>query len=136
MKKKVSVFKNLNKWILFITLALSIMGALLILDASSISSVLRYHNSSPYYFFIRQLIMLGIGYAGALIIIKFPTRLYREFLDYSNKLYLTEIDAECKDADVYFPTFNHDEWDSEVLKENEDDGIRYKHVLYKRKNRI
>ena len=77
-KKKISVFKNLNKWILFLTLALSIMGALLILDASSISSVLRYHNSSPYYFFTRQLVMLGIGYVGALIIIKFPTRLYRE----------------------------------------------------------
>ena len=77
-KKKISVFKNLNKWILFITIALSIMGALLILDASSISAILRYRKPTPYYFFNRQLVMLGIGYFGALIIIKFPTRYYRE----------------------------------------------------------
>ena len=62
--------------------------------------------------------------------------IYKEFLDYSNRLYLTEIDAECKDADTYFPTFDHSEWNSKVLRENEDDGIKYKHVLYKRKNRI
>ena len=32
--------------------------------------------------------------------------IYKQFINYSNKLYLTEIDAECKDASVYFPNFN------------------------------
>ncbi len=59
--------------------------------------------------------------------------IYKLFLDYSNKLYLTEIDAECSDASVYFPSFNKEEWDRELLQENEDDGITYKHVLYTRK---
>ena len=60
--------------------------------------------------------------------------IYKQFLDLSNSLYLTEIDAECKDADVYFPTFNKQEWDKQILSENESDDIKYKHVLYKRKN--
>ncbi len=67
----------MNKGILFITLFLVILGAFLILDASSISSVLRYHNSSPYLFFERQLIMITIGLVGSFIILKFPTSTYK-----------------------------------------------------------
>ena len=59
--------------------------------------------------------------------------IYRLFMDYADKLYLTEIDAECKDADAYFPAFNKEEWDKDILKENENNDIFYKHVLYKRK---
>ena len=58
--------------------------------------------------------------------------IYRQFIDYSDKLYLTEVDAECKDADVFFPTFDKMNYDREVLKENSDNGIAYKHVLYRR----
>ena len=61
--------------------------------------------------------------------------IYKTFIDYCDKMYLTIIDAECKEADAYFPTFNESDWDKELLKENEDNGIKYKHVLYKRKNR-
>ncbi len=67
----------MNKPILFITLGLAILGAFLILDASSISSVLRYHNSSPYYYFERQLIMIALGLIGSFIILKFPTKTYK-----------------------------------------------------------
>lgn len=59
--------------------------------------------------------------------------IYQLLFPYANKLYLTEIEDECKDAQVYFPIFNKDEWDKEIVGENEDDGIKYKHVLYKRK---
>lgn len=59
--------------------------------------------------------------------------IYKQFIDLSNRMYLTEVNGECKDASVYFPTFNKNEWNSEVLAENEDNGISYKHVLYKRK---
>lgn len=59
--------------------------------------------------------------------------IYKQFIDYSNKLYLTEIDREDKEADAYFPTFNKEEWDSEILGYNCDDGIEYQHVLYRRK---
>ena len=59
--------------------------------------------------------------------------IYKLFIDYSDKLYLTEIDAECKDADAYFPEFDKSLYDKEIIKENSDDNIKYKHVLYKRK---
>ena len=58
---------------------------------------------------------------------------YKAMLEYANKLVLTEIDAEDKEADAYFPIFNKEEWDSEVLSENEENNIKYKHLVYKRK---
>ncbi|MBR3211155.1 MAG: dihydrofolate reductase [Bacilli bacterium] len=57
---------------------------------------------------------------------------YKQLIDYSDKLLLTEIDASA-DADVYFPTFNKEEWDREVLGENEENNISYKHLVYTRK---
>lgn len=59
--------------------------------------------------------------------------IYNQFIDLANKLYLTEIDAEDKDADVYFPKFNINEWDKEELISTEENSINFKHVLYKRK---
>lgn len=59
--------------------------------------------------------------------------IYKSFLEYSDKLYLTEVEASCENADAYFPTFDKTLYDREELKENEDNGIHYKHVLYKRK---
>ena len=56
-------------------------------------------------------------------------------LEYSNKLILTEVDAEAKDADVYFPKFNKKEWDSKLLSEQVEDNIKFKHLVYTRKNK-
>lgn len=59
--------------------------------------------------------------------------IYKAFIDYTTKMYLTEIDSECKDADAYFPHFDKDDWSKEELDQGEDNNIEYKHVLYKRK---
>ena len=58
--------------------------------------------------------------------------LYKSLLDYSDKLLLTEIDAE-HEADAYFPEFNKDDFTRTVLDEKEENNIKYRHVLYKRK---
>ena len=58
--------------------------------------------------------------------------IYKELLEYADKLYLTEIEATSK-ADAYFPTFDKNDFEKEILSENEEDGIKYKHVLYKRR---
>ncbi len=58
--------------------------------------------------------------------------IYKLFIDIADNLYLTEIDAECSTASVYFPEFDKNNYEKIVLKENEDDGIKYKHVLYKK----
>ena len=62
--------------------------------------------------------------------------IYKLFLDLSDKLYLTEINETFEEADTYFPEFNKDEFDMEVLDEETENSVSYKHVLYKRKNRI
>lgn len=59
--------------------------------------------------------------------------IYKQFIDDADKMYLTEIDAIDDNADVYFPEFNKNNWNSEILKEKEYENISYKHVLYKRK---
>ena len=58
--------------------------------------------------------------------------IYSLFLEYCDKLYLTEIDEEDKNASVYFPSFNRELYSYEVISSNEDNGIFYKHVLYSR----
>lgn len=59
--------------------------------------------------------------------------MYSQFIDYADNLYLTEIDAECPTADVYFPKFDRKLYDRIILDEKKDDEIEYSHVLYKRK---
>lgn len=58
---------------------------------------------------------------------------YAQMLNYSNKLVLTEVEKECNDADSYFPKFNKDEWSREVLNELEENNIKYKHLIYTKK---
>ena len=59
--------------------------------------------------------------------------IYKEMLPDADKLILTEIDAEDKEADAYFPSFNKDEWDREVLSTHTETQPTYKHLVYKRK---
>lgn len=59
--------------------------------------------------------------------------IYRLFIDKVNEIYLTEIDAECNDATVYFPNFNKNEFNKEELSSHSENDLNYKHVLYRRK---
>ena len=58
--------------------------------------------------------------------------LYKELLDYANKLYLTEID-DSKEADVYFPYFDKSDFERKELCAHKENEISFKHVLYKRR---
>ena len=60
-------------------------------------------------------------------------KVYSEFINYADMIYLTEIDSECKDADVFFPKIKYEDYDREVLKEDSENGISFKHILYKKK---
>lgn len=59
--------------------------------------------------------------------------IYKQFIDLASRMYLTEIDAVDKDADVYFSEFNKEHWDREELTSKQETEINYKHVLYKKK---
>lgn len=59
--------------------------------------------------------------------------IYQALLQYTDEMYLTEIEATAK-ADAYFPHFNKKEFTCQILDEQTDKktNIKYKHVLYKR----
>lgn len=59
-------------------------------------------------------------------------KIYSEFIDYATKMYLTLVDGEF-DADAYFPMFDENDWTKTVLSESEENGLKYKHVLYEKK---
>ena len=58
--------------------------------------------------------------------------IYKLFLNIANELILTEIDSEAL-ADAYFPIFNKEEYDKELIDEHIENDISYKHVRYRRK---
>ena len=41
--------------------------------------------------------------------------IYRQFLEYADFVYLTEVNKECKDADVYFPIIDKNKWIKKIL---------------------
>ena len=61
------------------------------------------------------------------------TRVYSEMLEHADKLILTEIDAEDKEADAFFPNFNKEDYECEELCAHEENGLSYTHKVYTKK---
>lgn len=59
--------------------------------------------------------------------------LYKEYLKYAKIMYLTRIQDRCIDADTFFPNFNLNEWNDEILSQDEYNGIKYKIHKYVKK---
>lgn len=55
---------------------------------------------------------------------------YKLFLPYAKKIYLTHIDDECSQAEVFFPEFDKGDYKATVLSEFENNGINAKIVEY------
>lgn len=66
--------------------------------------------------------------------------IYQQFLPYCDKLYLTEVDGEDVDADVFFPEFDHTKYSVTELGKNSDivntkegqNVLKYTHNLYQK----
>ena len=57
--------------------------------------------------------------------------MYKTALPYAQKLYLTEIDGKCPDADVFFPTFDKAKYTKTRVGEGEfDDGLTFVRFIY------
>lgn len=56
-------------------------------------------------------------------------KIYGEFLPRASKLYLTEINDTCADADTYFPAFDKALYNREIIASYE----KFNHVLYTKK---
>lgn len=59
--------------------------------------------------------------------------IYKQFLPYADKLYLTEIDDEDDEADTFFPEFDKNEWNKTFIEESSQNNINFKMYLYERK---
>ena len=59
--------------------------------------------------------------------------IYKQFLEYADKLYLTEVCEECSDAEVYFPKFDKKKYRKTIIGNDEDNGIKYQFVLYEKR---
>lgn len=57
---------------------------------------------------------------------------YEEFFPMSQKLYITEVDFESDIADVFFPDIDLSCWNREVLDTGEENGLSFRHVLYRK----
>ena len=58
---------------------------------------------------------------------------YKELLEYSDKLILTEINESFSKADVYFPKFKKENYTSRILSKYTENNIDYKIIEYKKK---
>lgn len=58
--------------------------------------------------------------------------LYNYFINIADRLYITEINDVCNDADTYFPKFDKSKYSKKILDENSENNIEYKFVLYER----
>ena len=60
--------------------------------------------------------------------------IYEKFIDYTDNIYLTELDSVDYEADSYFPWFDLKEWDIQnILEDTIDKNILYKRNKYVRK---
>ena len=65
--------------------------------------------------------------------------IYKAFMPLATRVYLTEIDGECPEADARLPfPLNPDEWKVEEAGDTEvtDEGVRYRYVTYGRVGRV
>jgi dihydrofolate reductase len=59
--------------------------------------------------------------------------IYEEMLEVADRLFLTEIDATCDEADSFFPDFNREDYECSLLNEGSENDINYKQLLYTKK---
>ena len=69
------ILKNIDKKLLFVTIFLFVVGLIMIYSASNVTAYVI-NDASPARYFIRQLEFLVVGFIGAYILIKIPTKRY------------------------------------------------------------
>ncbi|MDD2435529.1 MAG: dihydrofolate reductase [Bacilli bacterium] len=61
--------------------------------------------------------------------------IYQQFLEYTDIMYLTEIDRTDDAADTFFPPFNKDEWETILIEDLSHHVIPYKHIKYTKRKK-
>ena len=60
--------------------------------------------------------------------------IYKVFLPYAQKIFLTEIDDECTDADTFFPDFDKSLYKKEILNQIQVNNVTLNFTLYSKKD--
>lgn len=58
--------------------------------------------------------------------------IYEAYFPMADKLYITEVDFQSDKADVFFPQVDFSLWKAQLLDEGEENGLKYRHILYTR----
>lgn len=58
--------------------------------------------------------------------------IYEAYFPMADKLYITEVDFQSDKADVFFPQVDLSLWKAQLLDEGEENGLKYRHILYVR----
>ena len=62
--------------------------------------------------------------------------IYWQTIKQCDKLYLTEVDQAFPEADTFFPEFELDDYNREVVDSGEEDGVKFTFVVYTKKERL
>ena len=93
-------------------------------DVNLDSSVIVFHDIDELLQYIENLNEEVMIIGGAMM--------YKQFIEYADKMILTEID-DSNEADVYFPEFSLNDWDRKIISNHEYNDLKYSHVIYTRK---
>ena len=87
---------------------------------------------NPYFISIEELLKY-IEEIDSEVMIIGGASIYKQMIDYADKMILTEIDDEAN-ASVYYPKFDVNDWDKEIISKHNYNDIEYSHVIYTRKS--
>ncbi len=59
--------------------------------------------------------------------------IYKMFIDYANKMYITKVYKEYKEADCYYPEFNYRDWEKRIIKKEYENDTLLEFNEYTRK---
>jgi dihydrofolate reductase len=63
-------------------------------------------------------------------------KVYQDFLNLAQKIYLTRVNAAAPGADTFFPEFDESKFDVAQVGSGEDHGISYNFVVYTKKEEL
>lgn len=58
---------------------------------------------------------------------------YESALPYADELLLTEVDADCENANVFFPDFDKTEYNRTIIRESSENDLTYTFAKYQKK---
>lgn len=59
--------------------------------------------------------------------------MYNLFIDYADKMYITQVNEKEEEADAFFPEIDKKQWEEKVIENKNEKGIDFSFIEYTRK---